>query len=462
MSGKLLLATFVAVGLLAVLLVTGCRGGLSPTEALAASRESFAEIESFQARFHFKIDANEVSATTDGQAAYQSDDLAYSRHVFAGDAPGQEEIAELLFLPPDLYLRMSDGRWFVLSPWNQGIRPDEQPQFGPDTPIVDYDQITGHLSDIEQLPDETIDGEDYLRYAGVIDLREIPSSAPPDVVSARPSGNAQGTANVELWLHKESYLPHKMQISASLARGESSLLTFEFFDYNRPIALPQRPADARPYRDLQFPEAPCTGSEFAECLDPQTALQPMSSASCEGAGRRICLVPLGQVSPALVMHLVEHYRDQYGLAVTVLTPAAVPADLADSLREQVDAATLIEYMGSLFPEAYADRQAVLIGLMAVDLYDRTSHFRYLFGLKGTVDDPKGVVSFFRMPPEFYGETPDEDLFFSRARKLLSKYVGLLYYGLPPSDDPRSPMFDSILGPDDLDRMGEPLPVAGQQ
>ena len=461
MPHRLLILVFAVVATTALFAVA-CRGGLSPTEALAASRESFAEMESFQARFHFKIDADEVSATTDGQAAYQSDDLAYSRHVFAGDAPGQEEIAELLFLPPDLYLRLSDGRWFVLSPWNQGIRPDEQPQFGPENPIVDYGEITGHLSDIEQLPGETIDDEDYLRYAGVIDLREIPSSAPPDVVSARPSGNAQGTANVELWLHKESYLPHKMQIIASLARGESSLLTFEFFDYNRPIALPQRPADARPYRDLQFPEAPCTGSEFAACLDAQTALQPTSSASCQGAERRICLVPLGQVPPELVSHLVGHYRDQYGLAVTVLTPAAVPSELADPLREQVDAATLIEYVGSLFPNAYADTEAVLIGITAVDLYNQTSHFRYLFGLKGTFADPKAVVSFFRMTPEFYGETPDQELFQARSRKLLSKYVGLLYYGLPPSEDPRSPMFDSILGPDDLDRMEEPLPVAGQQ
>jgi hypothetical protein len=34
--------------------------------------------------------------------------------------------------------------------------------------------------------------------------------------------------------------------------------------------------------------------------------------------------------------------------------------------------------------------------------------------------------------------------------MFSKYLGVLYYGLPPSD---------ILGPSDLDRMKEPLPVA---
>ena len=64
-----------------------------------------------------------------------------------------------------------------------------------------------------------------------------------------------------------------------------------------------------------------------------------------------------------------------------------------------------------------------------------------------------------MNPEFYSEPADDELMQSRFRKLLTKYIGLLYYGLPTSSDPTSPMFDSILGPDDLDRMTEPLPVA---
>jgi archaemetzincin len=115
-------------------------------------------------------------------------------------------------------------------------------------------------------------------------------------------------------------------------------------------------------------------------------------------------------------------------------------------------------MGSFYPQAHSDPNAVLIGLTPLDLYNSTSHFRYLFGIKGNVDDPKAVVSSFRMAPEFYGDAPDQELFYSRFRKLLTKYVGLLYYGLPPSEEPTSPMFDSILGPSDLDAMTEPLPV----
>ena len=47
---------------------------------------------------------------------------------------------------------------------------------------------------------------------------------------------------------------------------------------------------------------------------------------------------------------------------------------------------------------------------------------------------------------------------SRARKLITKYVGMLYFDIPTSGDPTSPMFGSILSVRDLDRMEEVLPV----
>jgi hypothetical protein len=65
-----------------------------------------------------------------------------------------------------------------------------------------------------------------------------------------------------------------------------------------------------------------------------------------------------------------------------------------------------------------------------------------------------------MNPETFWLPPDDDLMGSRARKLVSKYLGLLFYDLPLSDDPKSPLYDSILGLDDLDNMEGPLPVAG--
>jgi predicted Zn-dependent protease len=137
--------------------------------------------------------------------------------------------------------------------------------------------------------------------------------------------------------------------------------------------------------------------------------------------------------------------------------------MVDWLRGQVDASTLIDHMVLLFPDVYFDSQAVHIGLTPLDLYDgEDTHFRYVFGVKRTPENPQAVISTFRMNPETYGLPPDDELLLSRTRKMLTKYIGLLYYELPTSSDPESPLFDSILGPNDLDRMSGPLPVAVTQ
>jgi hypothetical protein len=117
-------------------------------------------------------------------------------------------------------------------------------------------------------------------------------------------------------------------------------------------------------------EGPCP-SAYPECMEAETSLTEMSTPTCGEFPPRVCLAPLGRVSPELVTHLVEYYEGEYGLSIQVITPAAI----------------------------------------------------------------------------------------SRVRKMVTKYIGLWYYDLEVSDDPDSPMFNNILGPADLDRMAEPLPVA---
>ena len=115
-------------------------------------------------------------------------------------------------------------------------------------------------------------------------------------------------------------------------------------------------------------------------------------------------------------------------------------------------------MRSAFPDANADPNAVLIGVTPLDLYFEEKNWRFAFGVRGMPEDPKAVVSTFRMNPETFGKDRDDGLLFSRARKMVSKYLGLLYYRLAESPDPNSPLYDSILSLDALDKIGEPLPV----
>ncbi len=191
----------------------------------------------------------------------------------------------------------------------------------------------------------------------------------------------------------------------------------------------------------------------ASCLGAQDELTPGSVESCGDSEARVCIAPLGWVSPELVRHLVDHYRDQYGLTVSVLTPSAIPENLLNSERAQVDAHDLLALIQAQFEQHPG---SVVIGLTSVDMYISTKDWRYAFGL---LADSNGVISTIRMNSGTYGGEPYGDLPSSRARKLVSKYIGLLYYGLPLSSEPESPMYNNILGPADLDRMTEPLPIA---
>lgn len=197
----------------------------------------------------------------------------------------------------------------------------------------------------------------------------------------------------------------------------------------------------------------CAVALYPVCLEAQDALSPGAVESCVDSDDRVCIAPLGLVSPELVRHLVDHYQDQYGLTVSVLTPSAIPERLLNGERAQVDAHDLLTLIQAKFGQ---NPGTVVIGLTSVDMYISTQDWRYAFGL---LDDFNGVISTIRMNSASYGEESNPDLLSSRARKLVSKYIGLLHYGLPLSSDPESAMYNNILGPGDLDRITEPLPVA---
>lgn len=228
-------------------------------------------------------------------------------------------------------------------------------------------------------------------------------------------------------------------------------------------------------------QGPCYGEDFDRCFQAQRELQDVSSDTCEGEGRRVCLVPLGQVSPELMVHLVDSYEEQYGLDVAIMRPIGIadyivnrdrkqagllpvpgplrsflPDILAGTDDDQIGGSVLIAYMNAALPEEADDPDVVLIGVTPLDIYFENEDWRYAFGVRGFYDDPKAVVSTFRMNPESFGYETDVELLHSRARKMISKFVGLLYYGLDESPDPTSPVYNRIRSLSDLDRLSEPL------
>ena len=210
--------------------------------------------------------------------------------------------------------------------------------------------------------------------------------------------------------------------------------------------------------DILDVPVPCYDEDFERCQEAQDELQPIAQDSCAGDGKRVCLVPLGQVSPELMQQLVGHYEEQYGLTVTVLRPLAIPDLVVNSDRGQLEGGALLGFMRGTFPDESADPNVVLIGLTPLDMYTKERDWRFAFGVKGVVADPKAVISTFRMNPQTFGDFPDDGLLFSRAQKMVSRYIGFFYYRLPANSDSESLLYSSILSLGDLDRLQGPLPV----
>ena len=214
--------------------------------------------------------------------------------------------------------------------------------------------------------------------------------------------------------------------------------------------------------DLNDPQSGVSGDarcrDASECIAPTGELTSMARDSCAGEGKRVCIAPLGSIESTLVERLIDYYDDAYGLKVQVLTPSPLQEGMVDPDREQIESKSVGLHISRLFPEDNADLDATIIGLMPVDMFIEEIDWRFAFGGLWQDQFSLGVISTFRMDPVTFGESPDDDLYYDRVRKMVSKYIGWLYYNLAESSDDTSPMYDNILSVSDLDRMGDDLPV----
>jgi len=161
----------------------------------------------------------------------------------------------------------------------------------------------------------------------------------------------------------------------------------------------------------------------------------------------VYLAPMGDFPRDKAEALVAHYREKFGLAIEITASMPLPADAFDYQRSQIGAERLLEAIAAS-DVAVEDPDAVIIGLTKVDMYIEWSHWRYAYALRS--DGSHAVVSTAR----FDAYRADEAQQMQRLRKMVTKNLGILYYGLGQSEDPGSVMFGPILGPGDLDRVSE--------
>ena len=175
---------------------------------------------------------------------------------------------------------------------------------------------------------------------------------------------------------------------------------------------------------------------------------------------RVYLVHLGIPDLVLLDGFPEYYRATLDLQVDLLPPLPLDPAAFDPGRRQYVAELLIASMRRNLPQVAADPSAVVIGIVEADMYiaELTWNFAFNYRSGGRI----GVVATPRMTPYLHRFWRRDALFSARVRKMVTKNVGVLAYGLPLSNDPTSLLYGDIGGTDDLDLVQERFEGLGRQ
>ena len=193
-----------------------------------------------------------------------------------------------------------------------------------------------------------------------------------------------------------------------------------------------------------------TSTSTASVLNPQPA-KPAPISDLDGRGA-VYLVPLGKQQSILSTDLLAYYRKKYGLELRVLAPVPLPAWTRDEIRKQLISEELVEAMKRAYPQFAIDPDAILVGVTDEDMYISEMNWSYAFSWRQ--EERFAIVCTARMDPAFSKEPADPKIAEARARKMITKDIGLLYYRLQPSYDFSSAVYDYIDDVEDLDDMGE--------
>ena len=170
-------------------------------------------------------------------------------------------------------------------------------------------------------------------------------------------------------------------------------------------------------------------------------------------GKKIYFVAIGDFPGDQVQQLVQHYREKLNLDIQTLTAIPIDPSAIDPRRQQLVAERLIASVRRAFPTLANDPNVILIGFTSNDMYPLSMNWRFAFGWR-TASTRAAVVSTARMDLHYPGEPSGIALPETRLRKMVAKDIGILYYGLPQSNNPRSVLYGQILGIQELDAVSE--------
>jgi predicted Zn-dependent protease len=176
---------------------------------------------------------------------------------------------------------------------------------------------------------------------------------------------------------------------------------------------------------------------------------PIDKQSLKGWGK-VYFIPLGDFPSSTTRDLIAHYRSKYGLSIETLPNLTLNSSIVDTDRQQLIAEAVIALMKSAHPDLTNTPEAIMIGLTTEDMYIAQYNWQFSFGWRQ--EGKYAIVSNARM--NLGGPMISDEKVKDRLRKMVTKNIGILYYRLPQSNDPRSVLYKNVGGISELDYMGE--------
>ncbi len=226
-------------------------------------------------------------------------------------------------------------------------------------------------------------------------------------------------------------------------------------EYPRQITIPKLSEGPDSQQEsAQQKNSPSSDVIVQENQPEKAVARPKPRITKPLTGQQIFFVPIGDFPLADLKTLADYYHRWLKVEIEILGPIPIEEAVVDRVREQLVAETLIASMRRALPQLANDSNAILIGFTTGDMYPLSmGNWRFAFGWR----DPRqraAVVSTARLDFINLAASPDVARPEVRVRKVVTKDIAILYYGLGVSNDPRSVLYGGIMGIEDLDAVSE--------
>jgi len=169
------------------------------------------------------------------------------------------------------------------------------------------------------------------------------------------------------------------------------------------------------------------------------------------SSKTLYLVPLGAEAGEAVAYVAQYMSETFKVKAQVAAPLALDRRAFNATRSQYNAAELAGQITRELPKVAEYPQGVMVAITAADMY--IPGFDWSFAFAYRPSNRLAVVSMARMMlPSVQIPAPTKATQFARMLKMTLKHVGGMFYGHGLSSDPKSLMYNQILGLDELDRI----------